>query len=936
MAIRGINGYAVGYDSFEWAEEFFSYGKSCTFSVFDYSVNKKVNYTVEYRKNLVFPIALTSVSGVDVIKINSFNELLYDKLAAEIGRLRKNGKGNLIIDVRGCDSGSFENAEKALSLITGSDRLAGKLVSGDGATIKSYYTGKTGGGFNLAVLTNPDTSGAAEMFASVVKSENKSNMLLVGTQTMGDTALRESHEIFSPEAYAKIAKENPQAPVLVNKTGDISDTKPAGADVLGYVSVASNRFIGSDGSDAFEYGVEPDIIVVEPYTTHSVEPGQIKPLATLKSIRAEDRNIEVLFAKSILIYLGYELYDESTYFDLDFRIALMDFQRENGLSATGMLDRLTKAALNSAIEDIIVNNDRQLAAALKQVLGNSRDDTGVDGNRAGKAVGIVPDFRALPPGSAVAMRHGSVEALPPGSAVAMVGTANAAGRAVMVRTANLKALAAQSVSAAASKTGNSAGATPLTYKDAEMYITAVEKLISDQLTEGGFPDVDYIYENAVISIFDCADIYTELFTVDEEDDIINIVYGSLDGIGAYMAKIGDDIVIIEIFEGSGAQRAGLKPADIIVSIDGVNVDGANVDKVRDLIINSAGRRVELVVRRGSGGELIKLVVAKSQVHPRYVETRYLDEYGAGSAIAYLSLSGFNSYALNEFNAAVEEFKARGIKKVILDIRGNPGGDMTSVLAIARMLMPEGIIARVEFKPKSISNETYYSNLDVAPFELVTLIDGYSASASELLAGALKDNKVSMLVGNRTYGKARIQVVFDILSYSGYKKAVQFSDYSVDIGELSRKAQNSLTDEDFAGWAKITCGVYKTPLGFMIDKKGISPSKVVNVKSPQKLAELSLIKEMTLEYDIRAGDVDINIYYLEMLLTLAGYEMGIPDLVFDERTSQALAVFCEERGIAYSGVLDIKLQWEINKFIEQERRILDDQYATALSLISRAG
>jgi hypothetical protein len=164
--------------------------------------------------------------------------------------------------------------------------------------------------------------------------------------------------------------------------------------------------------------------------------------------------------------------------------------------------------------------------------------------------------------------------------------------------------------------------------------------------------------------------------------------------------------------------------------------------------------------------------------------------------------------------------------------------------------------------------------------------------------------------------------------------VSFSDFTVDTAELTRKTRSSLVDEDYAGWAKITSGVYKTPLGFMIDQKGIAPNKVVNIKTPQKLMELNMIKEMTKEADLRKGDVDINIYYLEMLLTLAGYEIGIPDLIFDERTSEALAEFCIDRGIAYSGVFNVSIQREINVFIEEERLELDDQYAAALSLIGR--
>ncbi|MCL2146853.1 MAG: S41 family peptidase, partial [Synergistaceae bacterium] len=899
MVIESVNGYPITPTSFEWAEEFFSFGKTSRIKAFDYQTEKSENYLVEDNNIMAIPLDRRTISEIEVIKINSFNDLLYDALSGELDDIVRKGKRDLVIDIRGCDTGSFENAEKALSLITGSQRRFGELVSDTGEVLRSFFSGNTEIEFNLAVLTDGNTSGAAELFASAVKTENRSSMVVIGTQTAGDTAVNKYYEILNPAAYAVYSRENPGMSVIVDELNEENGFSLEEEDILGYVSIVSDRFIDSEGDDLFGLGVGPDIWALSSFSPYSILPRHIKKLNTAGTTGEGQRSVDVLFAKSILMYLGYTIDDESIYFDNDFKVALMDFQSGKGLRVTGQLDIATKRALNGLIESVVMEFDSAISAAVNYLAGNSQQNSGKPGGagRYSEADGV--SYR-LPVKDVVVKPTG-------------------------IRASTGGATAASAVPAAATSSGQ------LTYRNSAAYINAIEKLITEKLISEEWDDYDYMYENALIAIFSSADVYTRYYAPDEEEELISFIFGTSEGIGVYLDKIGKDIVILEVFKDSGAQKAGLKPGDIIVAIDGVSIENASTDLVRNLILNSGKRRVILKIKRDKHEDLLNFIVSKRAVHPEFVESRIIEE--AGEKIGYIKITEFTVYTSDEFQSVIESFHKDGIEKLILDLRDNPGGDLECVIEIAGMLLPESVIAKLEYKSDRIENKVFYSEpSEWDRFEIVTLVNEYTASASEILTGALKDNKASVIVGARTYGKARVQAFFDILSYDGYIKARSFSVDTVNAGELPAYVLWEMGDEDLAGWLAMTCGIYKTPNGNMIDKKGILPHRLVYISQQRELVEMLNVKDMTCTDDIEIGDVDLNIYYLKRLFLLTGYYEASADLEFDDKTSASLREFCSDRGLTYRGVFDVELQKEINKFIEEQRIVHDDQFATAIKII----
>jgi len=284
------------------------------------------------------------------------------------------------------------------------------------------------------------------------------------------------------------------------------------------------------------------------------------------------------------------------------------------------------------------------------------------------------------------------------------------------------------------------------------------------------------------------DPYSEYYTAEELTDLMSETEGIYYGIGAYvsldtkfkMPKISG------VIEGSPAEEAQLRADDIIYEVDGTSTYDMTLNEAVALIKGEEGTEVVLTIYREGESDYLEIPVIRRKVESPTVEWEMLED-----DIAYIQITEFDDVTVDQFAEALAMAKGSGMKGMILELRTNPGGSLTAVVDIAQMLLPEGLIVYTE--DKYGDKDEYYCDgkreLDVP---LVVLIDGNSASAAEILAGAIQDYGIGTLVGTTTFGKGIVQQI------------VPFRDGSA---------------------IKITISSYYTPKGRDIHGVGIEPDVV---------------------------------------------------------------------------------------------------------------
>ena len=259
--------------------------------------------------------------------------------------------------------------------------------------------------------------------------------------------------------------------------------------------------------------------------------------------------------------------------------------------------------------------------------------------------------------------------------------------------------------------------------------------------------------------------------------------GSFGGVGIVMGFKDNKITVISVMEGTPSEAAGIKTGDEIIAVDGVPTSEIEPEEVVLHIRGEIGTDVTLRIRR-AGEEDRDYVVRRATIQVHTVAGQMLPDT---DGIGYIRIASFSEHTADEFKDAYRALEKDGVKGMIIDLRENPGGLVTSCVAIANMVVPKGPVVSVV--QKDGRREEYKSDLSEEKYPLVVLIDGNSASASEILAGALQDTGAATIVGETSYGKGSVQVILP------------------------------LYDDDAL---KLTIAKYYTPSGRSIDGTGIEP------------------------------------------------------------------------------------------------------------------
>ncbi|MBQ7564422.1 MAG: S41 family peptidase [Lachnospiraceae bacterium] len=263
-----------------------------------------------------------------------------------------------------------------------------------------------------------------------------------------------------------------------------------------------------------------------------------------------------------------------------------------------------------------------------------------------------------------------------------------------------------------------------------------------------------------------SDPYSQYYTKKEFSDLMEDNNGTFTGIGVYL-NVNQDTQTLEVInpiEGSPAEKVGIEAGDIIVEVDGEDIIGQDSDVVISKIRGEKGTSVNIGVVREGEDEILYFDIVRDTVESVTVTSKMLE-----NDIGYLSLSEFAEVSYDQFRLQLNSLKEQGMKALIFDLRSNTGGDFDIAVKIADKFCPEGLVVYIE--DKDGNREEYTSDADKLGLPLVVLTNGYSASSSEIVTGAIKDYGVGTIMGTTTYGKGVVQRVLPLGDGSGMKVTI---------------------------------------------------------------------------------------------------------------------------------------------------------------------
>lgn len=340
-----------------------------------------------------------------------------------------------------------------------------------------------------------------------------------------------------------------------------------------------------------------------------------------------------------------------------------------------------------------------------------------------------------------------------------------------------------------------------------------EKFLKIKLLENKIKK-DYLYEVSDEDLRDgelkgmvaaLKDPYSEYLTEEDLKEMNQETSGSFYGIGFTVYKNDNNqIEVVSPIKDTPADRAGIKSKDIVVKVNGKNYTGDEMKEAIKVIKGEKGSKVHLTIYRPSTKKTLEMDVERAEIKIETVISHKIENLG------YIGIIQFNDHTDEEFKTHLDELKKQNVKGLIIDLRGNPGGTVSSVVKIADMLLPEGTIVSAKDKNHKIVFE-YKSDKDQYDKPIVVLINEGSASASEILSGAIKDFNRGKLVGVKSFGKGIVQTVFPFQDGTG---------------------------------VKLTTSEYFTPSGENIHNIGIKPDIEVKLKDDVKGIGYEYLKEDT--------------------------------------------------------------------------------------------
>ncbi|QDP41259.1 S41 family peptidase [Radiobacillus deserti] len=399
-----------------------------------------------------------------------------------------------------------------------------------------------------------------------------------------------------------------------------------------------------------------------------------------------------------------------------------------------------------------------------------------------------------------------------------------------------------------------------------------------------------LIEGAIQGMLDTLeDPYSVFMDKETVEDFNHQIESSFEGIGAEVSMVDGNVTIIAPIKDSPAEKAGLKPNDQIITVDGESLEGLDLYEAVSKIRGEQGSKVTLEVKRPGVTDHLTIELTRDDIP---LETVYSDTKTVnGKKAGIIEITSFSENTAKSFNSALEELESQGIEGLVIDVRGNPGGLLTAVEDILKNFITKDQ-PYVQIEDRDGKKSRYFSELeDKKEYPISVLVDEGSASASEILAGAMKEAGGYDIVGTKTFGKGTVQ------------QAVPMGDGST---------------------IKLTMFKWLTPEGNWIHKKGVKPT--LEVKQP----EYFYTNPIQIEEPLTFNHTDQKIENAQIMLKGLGFDPGREDGFFSEDTVEAVEAFQASKDLEVTGEIDQQtadvLQTSIVEKIREEENDLQKQRA----------
>jgi carboxyl-terminal processing protease len=401
-------------------------------------------------------------------------------------------------------------------------------------------------------------------------------------------------------------------------------------------------------------------------------------------------------------------------------------------------------------------------------------------------------------------------------------------------------------------------------------------------------------------------------------------HGKYYGTGMQVGPRDGRTVVMAPFVGSPAYRAGIRPGDVILKVDDKPTDGLSTTEVADMLKGPKGTVVKITVGREGAEKPIDFTVTRDEIPRHAVDNVLMLKPGIG----YLRITGFNEVTDRELSDALQQLDAATLKGLIIDLRTNPGGLLNEGVAVADMFLDKNQLI-VSHRGRSSQERRYYAvrgnqGIDVP---LVVLMGQYSASASEIVAGAIQDHDRGLIVGENSFGKGLVQTVFQLSEQTGL--ALTTARYYTPSGRLIQRDYKTVSLYDYhynRKNAQNPSDVKLTDSGRQVlGGGGIAPDVVVSLPKPNKFQELLLRRNVFYPFEVGVGD--FARYYLAQKPEVTR------DFVANEAVIQELRKFLDKQGLSFTEAeIQDNLPW-IQRKIKRELFVsefgLSEGYKVAL-------
>ncbi|WP_088815131.1 MULTISPECIES: S41 family peptidase [Listeria] len=416
----------------------------------------------------------------------------------------------------------------------------------------------------------------------------------------------------------------------------------------------------------------------------------------------------------------------------------------------------------------------------------------------------------------------------------------------------------------------------------------------DEITKNFYQDTNSadLVDGAITGMINSLDDpYSTFMTEKESEDFNDSISSSFEGIGAEIQEQDGNIMVVSPIKNSPAEKAGIKPKDIILKVDGKSVKGDTATEATKKIRGEKGTKVTLTIQRPGVDKPFDVVITRAEIP---IETVY-KEMG-DDKIAHVTISTFSENTSEELLKALKSLDKEGMKGLVMDLRGNPGGLLDQAVSIASMFVPDGkVVVQEEDKDgekTAITADSSANDGYKVKVPTTILIDNGSASASEILAAAASESGDIQIVGTKSFGKGTVQT--------------------------------AKTIED-GSTIKLTIAKWLTPNGTWIHKKGITPDKVISMPA----YATATVPPSSEKYTI--NDFGDNVKTIEELLKALGYNVGDVDGLYTTETAYAVERFQRDNDLEQTGIMTGKTTDKLVELIQKQLKENDPQLNAAKAM-----